>query len=62
MFGENLRKIREYKKLTQKDLAQILNISEKTISHWEQNYTEPSIAMIKKIKEELDLSYDELFE
>ncbi len=62
MFGTNLKNIRLIKNITQLQLAQMLNVSYKTISHWEQGYSEPSLQMLCKIKQVLNISYEELLE
>ena len=41
-FAENLKNLRMAKKLTQKELAQILNVDQRTISAWEKGVCEPS--------------------
>lgn len=61
-FGKNLKRIRIESNLTQAEVAKKINVSLKTISHWESGYTEPSLQMVQKIKEVLKVSYDELFE
>lgn len=61
-FGKNLKRIRVESNLTQMEIAKKLNVSLKTVSHWESNYTEPNLQMLKKIKEILNITYDELFE
>ncbi len=62
MFGENLKVLRNVLKLTQLDLAKKLNVSYKTISHWESGYSEPSLSMIVNIKNVLNVSYEELLD
>lgn len=62
MFKDNLKNLRKMKNLSQQDLAKILNVSFKTISHWEMGYTEPSIALLIKIKDSLGVSFEELLE
>lgn len=49
MIGDNIKKIREEKGLSQKDLADKLFVSDKTISSWEINRTEPKMGMIEAI-------------
>ena len=36
MFSENMRAIRKSKRLSQKELAVILNVVQQTVSKWEQ--------------------------
>ncbi len=62
MFSNNLKQLRILKNLTQLELAKLLNVSYKTISHWEAGYSEPSLSMLKKIKEVLSASYEELLD
>lgn len=49
MIGKNIRTIRERRGLTQSDLADKLQISDKTVSSWEVGRTEPGIAMIDRL-------------
>lgn len=60
MFKDNLKNLRKELNLSQKDVAQSLNVSFKTISHWELGYSEPSICQIIKLKEILKASFEEL--
>ena len=60
MFKDNLRNLRKELNLSQNDVAQSLNVSFKTISHWELGYSEPSISQIIKLKEILKASFEEL--
>ena len=62
MFKDNLRNLRKLKNLSQQELALRLNVSFKTISHWELGYSEPSLIMLKKLKEILNASYEELLD
>lgn len=59
-FAENLKLLRHSKDLGQQTLADILNISAKTVSHWETGYTEPSISQLIHLAELFDVSIDEL--
>ena len=49
MIGNNIKRIRESRGLKQSDLAEIVGVSDKTVSSWEINRTEPKIGMIEKI-------------
>ncbi|MDR0906012.1 MAG: helix-turn-helix transcriptional regulator, partial [Oscillospiraceae bacterium] len=48
-FGENLKKLRREKDLTQEDLARFLNISFQSVSKWERGETTPDIAILPAI-------------
>lgn len=59
-FGDNLKKIRNLKKLSQAELSQLLNVSQQTVGSWEVNRTTPTPEMIKKVAETLNVSSDML--
>ena len=61
-FSKNLKTLRLQFKLSQTKLASMLNVSFKTISHWESGYVEPSIDTLIKLKEIFSVSYDDLIE
>ncbi|MBQ9782333.1 MAG: helix-turn-helix transcriptional regulator [Clostridia bacterium] len=61
-FCENLKELRKINKIDQRAFAKILNISPKTISHWETGYSEPSIAQLILIANYFDVSLDELLD
>ena len=60
MFAENLKNLRTTSKVGQKELANLLNISVKTVSHWETGYCEPSIAQLITLSDFFGISIDEL--
>ncbi len=45
-LGENIRYLRKKNNITQEELGKRLNVSDKTISSWEIDRTEPSIGMV----------------
>ena len=61
-FSENLKVLRKTSKIDQITLAKKLNVSSKTISHWETGYTEPSITQLIALANIFDISIDELVE
>ena len=50
-IGKRIKKLRIENKLSQKELAAKLYVTDKAISSWEQDRTEPDIAMIIKLCE-----------
>ena len=46
-----MKKVKKEKNITQQDLANIIYVTDKIISMWETNRTEPSLEMIIKISE-----------
>ena len=59
-FKYNLKQLRKEKDLTQQELADALDITLKTVSHWETGYTEPSIAQILYLSDFFNVSLEEL--
>lgn len=59
-FGEQFKKIRLEKSLTQEDVATQLHISRQAVSNWENNKNLPDIEMIVEIAKTFDLSLDQL--
>lgn len=59
-IGSIISKLREEKGLTQKELADKLNISDKAISKWETNANLPNIDMIFKISRLFKVSFQNL--
>lgn len=50
-IGARIKYFRTKSALEQKQLAELLNVSNKTVSSWERNRTEPRIEMIDKMCE-----------
>lgn len=61
-FGDIIRKKREYLGWTQKQLAEKLYVSNKTVSRWENNQGYPDIELLPAITKALDLNYEELLD
>lgn len=61
-IGKNIKAIRISQKIEQKELANRLHISNKTVSSWECDRTEPNIGMFEKIAEALNVTKMELLE
>ena len=59
-FGIFLRQKRIENKLTQKQLADLLFVSESTICKWEKNVSHPDISLLPKISEILNVTEHEL--
>lgn len=61
IFSERLKRLRKEKKLTQKELAEQIGISQKSYSHWETGKNEPSLENLIKLVDLLEVSIDWLF-
>jgi len=59
-LGNRIANLRKNKNLTQQELAERLFVTDKTISSWEANRTEPSLEMIIKLSEVLESSAGDL--
>ena len=59
-IGEFIAVLRKANGLTQRQLAEKLNVSEKSISRWERNETSPDLALIPVIAELFSVTSDEL--
>ena len=60
MLGEKIKKYREEKKMTQAEVAKVLEVKPATISKYEAGTLEPNIESLKKLAELFDVSIDEL--
>ncbi len=60
MFGTNLKRIRQKKKLTQKDLAGKLGVSRQAICLWEANKRELKASILKDLARILGVKTEEL--
>lgn len=59
-FGDNLKKIRADKNISQGGLAKLINVHASHISRYERNLTSPTIEVAKKIANALEVSTDTL--
>ncbi len=48
-FSNNLKKIRKSLKLSQAKLAELVNISQRTISHYEKGDSEPELIIVCRL-------------
>ncbi len=60
-IGNNLKEIRTAHRMTQKDLAQLLNVSAQAVSRWENDEVEPSLEALHRISDIFSITLDELF-
>lgn len=58
--GKTIKELREKRKMTQKELAKRINVSDKTVSKWETEKGLPDIAIIEDLSKELGASITEL--
>lgn len=60
MFSDNLRKLREYKRLDRKALANILGITYQAVFQYESGVREPSVSLLQKISSFFGVTIDYL--
>lgn len=60
-LSERLKYLRETRNLTQKDLAELANVSQPTIAHIEKGTKDPSVNTLSKIANALDIHISTLF-
>lgn len=61
MLGDNIKELMKSKKISSKELAEIVNVSPTHISYVINNKRYPSVELLEKIANILDVSVDELF-
>ncbi len=59
-IGENIKKLRKAKRMTQKEVANQLNFTPQTISKWERNISYPDLDMLVKLSQLFHISTDAL--
>lgn len=59
-LGKIILSLRKEKNMTQQELAEKLNITDKAISKWERDLSYPDIDSLPRIAEIFDISIDEL--
>jgi transcriptional regulator with XRE-family HTH domain len=59
-FGDNVKKIRVEKNISQQELADLVGIHSTHVSRYERNMAQPSIEIAKKMAEALNVTVDTL--
>lgn len=60
MLGDKIKLYRENKKMTQNEIANILDVSPATVSKYESGALEPNIESLKRLAETFNITIDEL--
>lgn len=61
-LGENIKEARKNAKMTQKAVAEILDVRQKDVSRWETNVQTPNIITFKKLCQAIGASADKILE
>ncbi len=59
-IGETIASLRKQKGMTQNELAEKMNVTDKAVSKWERDLSCPDINAISKLADILDVSVEEL--
>lgn len=59
-LGKNLREIRKDRRLTQQQLAELLDVQQRVISRWETGVAKPHLNHIVQLAKVLEVSLDRL--
>lgn len=62
IIADKIYELRQSKKLTQKELADMLNVTDKTVSRWETRKSLPDVEMMKRIADVFEISISELYD
>ena len=60
MFGKNIKELRKERGLTQKQLADVIGVTQGAIYFWEKEINEPTVGYILKLAEFFQVSVDDL--
>ena len=59
-IGKFIAKCRRKKDMTQRELAEKLNVSDRTVGNWENGRNMPDLSLFKPLCDELDISVNDL--
>lgn len=62
LIGENIKRLRKEKKVTQEKLAEVFNVTPAAVSKWENNETYPDITLLFPLSHFFGVTIDELME
>ena len=61
-LGEKILELRQSNKMTQKQLADLLNVSDKVVSRWETGKSLPDVTLMKDIAKIFNVSISDLYD
>lgn len=60
LVGDNIKKLRKEKNMTQDQLAESLNVTRQAVSNWERNQTQPDLETLEQIAKVFDVSTEKV--
>lgn len=60
LLGQKLARARKARSLTQEQLALMLNVSRQSVSHWENDDSQPNVEMLLRLMQTLGLNAADL--
>ena len=60
-IGKFIAELRKEKNMTQQELADKLNVTDRAVSHWENGRRLPDYSLLKDLSDILSISINELF-
>lgn len=60
LFGDKLKELRKERNLTQEEISEICQVAKQTISNWENNVTQPSFDIVKRLAQYFGVTTDYL--
>lgn len=60
LFKERLKELRIAKKLSQTELAKVLNVSQRSISSWETGFRQPDFETLERLANYFEVTTDYL--
>ena len=61
-ISKNLKILRKYKNLTQKQLGELIGYSNRAVGDWGLGVSEPNLNTLKKLKDVFGVSYEDLLD
>ena len=61
-IGKNIARLRKEKGLTQRELGEMLGVSNQAVSKWESEITSPDVSVFPSLADVFECSIDEIFE
>lgn len=61
-LGQRIKELRTDARLTQAQLAKLIEVSQKAVDYWERSVNEPKASYVIKLVRVFNISFDEFFE